>query len=204
MKSKYFLMSFLAVSMLAFGATAHAATYSLGVTQGSTYRLTLLEANTNYWSPNTPNGMSVTLQVTSITERVAEWVVTLKEDWTNTEIEARVYRQKDTRALTDGLWLISIPGHTYLSELSGSLGSQYKVDGTTVTKTETINGVTRITEQGYDANSGWISLYRVTENGVKVFEMLGSAGIPGYEVPILLGITGLFTMGLIILQKRRM
>jgi hypothetical protein len=56
----------------------------------------------------------------------------------------------------------------------------------------------------YDPNTGYLVEYKIIdEDGAIVYKYGQSEFIPGYELPIILGIIGIFTIGLIYLMKKR-
>ncbi len=56
----------------------------------------------------------------------------------------------------------------------------------------------------YDTENGFLVGYKIfDEDGVLVYEYGLSDVIPGYEIPLILGITGIFTIGLIYIMKKR-
>lgn len=56
----------------------------------------------------------------------------------------------------------------------------------------------------YDTGTGFLTGYKIfDEDGVLVYEYGLSDVIPGYEIPLILGITGIFTIGLIYIMKKR-
>ena len=56
----------------------------------------------------------------------------------------------------------------------------------------------------YDTGNGFLTGYKIfDEDGVLVYEYGLSDVIPGYEIPLILGITGIFTIGLIYIMKKR-
>ena len=56
----------------------------------------------------------------------------------------------------------------------------------------------------YDTENGFLVGYKIfDEDGELVYEYGLSDVIPGYEIPLILGITGIFTIGLIYIMKKR-
>ena len=56
----------------------------------------------------------------------------------------------------------------------------------------------------YDTENGFLVGYKIfDEDGALVYEYGLSEVIPGYEIPLILGITGIFTIGLIYIMKKR-
>jgi len=56
----------------------------------------------------------------------------------------------------------------------------------------------------YDTENGFLTRYQIIdEDGVVIYEYGLSEIIPGYELPLILGIIGIFTIGLIYIMKKR-
>lgn len=56
----------------------------------------------------------------------------------------------------------------------------------------------------YDIENGFLVGYKIIdEDGALIYEYGLSQIIPGYEIPLILGITGIFTIGLIYIMKKR-
>ncbi len=56
----------------------------------------------------------------------------------------------------------------------------------------------------YDTNTGFLIEYKIIdEDGTIIYKYRQSVFIPGYELPLLLGITGIFVIGLIFIMKKR-
>jgi len=56
----------------------------------------------------------------------------------------------------------------------------------------------------YDTENGFLVGYKIfDEDGALIYEYGLSQLIPGYEIPLILGITGIFTIGLIYIMKKR-
>ena len=56
----------------------------------------------------------------------------------------------------------------------------------------------------YDTGNGFLTGYKIIdEDGAVIYEYGLSQIIPGYEIPLLLGITSIFTIGLIYIMKKR-
>ena len=56
----------------------------------------------------------------------------------------------------------------------------------------------------YDTQTGFLTGYKIIdEGGTVIYEYGSSQFIPGYEIPIILGIIGIFTIGLIYIMKKR-
>ncbi len=56
----------------------------------------------------------------------------------------------------------------------------------------------------YDTGNGFLTGYKIfDEDGVLVYEYGLVETIPGYEIPLILGLSGIFTIGLIYIMKKR-
>ncbi|MFX1257244.1 MAG: hypothetical protein ACFFAN_05270, partial [Promethearchaeota archaeon] len=61
-----------------------------------------------------------------------------------------------------------------------------------------------IEEWTWDENTGWLSLYQLMNDDEEViYEVAAAGAIPGYELPILLGVTAAFTIGLIYVIRKK-
>ncbi|MFX1394031.1 MAG: hypothetical protein ACFFAH_10695 [Promethearchaeota archaeon] len=57
----------------------------------------------------------------------------------------------------------------------------------------------------YDTNNGFLTEYKIkNEDGVIIYEYGLSQFIPGYEIPLLLGIIGISVIGLIYIMKKKL
>lgn len=57
----------------------------------------------------------------------------------------------------------------------------------------------------YDTNNGFLTEYKIkNEDGEVIYEYGLSLLIPGYEIPLLLGITGISVIGLIYIMKKKL
>lgn len=57
----------------------------------------------------------------------------------------------------------------------------------------------------YDTENGFLTRYQIIdEDGDVIYEYGTSETIPGYEIPLILGITGIFTIGLIYIIKKKL
>lgn len=57
----------------------------------------------------------------------------------------------------------------------------------------------------YDTNNGFLTEYKIkNEDGEIIYEYGLSQFIPGYEIPLLLGITGISVIGLIYIMKKKL
>lgn len=208
MKSRYFLISLLGLSILTLSSIAYATTYSVGVEVGDKQTYLVKTLGEGYTSYNTV-GNTFTLEVISIgdssTQPSTHWGIYLKA--TGASETTLEYQLKKTP--TFGIaYICPVDVATYLSEANALVGGQAEVSGRSAKWTD--NGVYK--ELTWDED-GWMTSLKYTVAGEVVSELVetdtpagGGAtgtGIPGYDLPILLGISALFSVCLILLKKKR-
>ncbi len=208
MKTKYFLVGFLAISILAFGTMVNADTYMLGVEKGDQCTYTVIEADAGYGY-----GSSAVLTVDSISVTASGWDVIISVAGSSNNLPLSIGNQPKTGEMP--IYLCPIDVANYLKELATAYNEYVTlvtVSGTTWTYDTTASsafysGVDMVYTITFDATTGWATKIKLVQDGTTTLEMTGvpggAGGIPGYELPLLLGITGIFAIGLIYITKKR-
>jgi len=198
-------------------------TYSLGVSVGDKYTYTLSELNDpdylDDFSDFTAVGDKVINEITEITDETNYWSIEIESTVVKTE-KVETETTPVFKEPSDGTFIFLIcpvPVSTYIEELAAAMNAYYEpyaeyieeylIEASGTTFSFTMEGEGMIIT--FDANTGWATKMQVIENDEVVYVITGSSGapadvIPGYELPLLLGITGLMAVGIIytVMKKR--
>jgi len=197
-------------------------TYNLRVNVGGKYTYTLSELNDPDYlddsSDFTGVGDKAVMEITKIEDNTGYWLIEIKSTILKTEKEEkytyRLYKEPNVFSMTSVV--CPVPVSTYLTELADAWNIYYEqftdsnegdivieASGTTFTFIKDGNGF----KTTFNANSGWATKMQYIENDEVKAVVTGAPGggiIPGYELPLLLGITGLMAVGIIytVMKKR--
>lgn len=222
MKVKYVLFGFIGLSLLSFLSIARADTYTLGVSAGSSQTYTVVKSGGDYTS-YAQEGGTFTIEVLE----VLETSVNDGQNYGDSHWELSLKISAEGKAdQTKAYWISKTPtfGIAFFCPISVSdyLATADSLYDTTDSVTLSGTGYTRdsgsqTTQYTYDATTGFMTLQKITQDGEVVLEVkagtsgsssttdgTSGGGIPGYELPILLSISAIFTIGIIMLKKKRM
>ena len=191
-------------SVFAFGMMmeARAVTYTNPVTEGASVTLSGKQVVATVSSDYTLKFTAKTVAGTG------PWTITWTVVVTVAGVEAAAVDNGQTMLLDpatavsfDLLMSMAVacptPVADYLTAIATAL-TGYTASGTTLTMGDTTNGIVST----YDAGSGLITSYKYYVSGVLVLD-LSSGGIPGYDLPILLGITAIGVIGMIYVMRKK-
>ncbi len=225
MKAKYALIGFLFLTMFAFATMAQAATYSLGVTKGqeTVWEIKVIDEDKledvgikdiSDYSDGDKVGMQSKSKVTDIEEKSDYWVITYDSwDWTDKNFETKaddedkttkIYKDpKDVGGSSAVISGAATPVADYLKAIDWD--KDFEVSGTTVKSVGyDLGGKSDLfVSATYDSNTGGLSDLKYLNEDDEICYEYGTTGIPGYELPVLLGIVGISTIGLIYLVMRK-
>lgn len=208
MKPKYFLLGFMAISILAFGSMVQAATtYKLGVGEGSSITYTVVKADSEMIASGT-EGSTVTMEISNVAESSSTWTVTFKVGSDSGSLA--VSKTPSVGAFV--IYVCPVPVADYLTALTAAWNDAYSAvfgeDLASVSGT-----MWKLDFQGegweitFDATTGWATSIKMLENDVVTYEISGvpAGSIPGYELPLLLAIGGITTFGIMytMMKKRQ-
>ena len=195
MKSKNFLLGFMLLSAVAFGlmVETRGVTYYNKVTDGTVVTLT-----------GTYNTVSYSIKYTAsgVTSNSITWGISITAagvEAPSGSVTQTLLADPSTETSWDVLTGdVSCPSDVadYLSKVATAIGAT--ASGTTITIGDSTNGEVAT----YDANTCLCTSLKYYVSGVLVYE-LSAPGIPGYELPVLLGIMAISTIGLIFIIRRK-
>ncbi len=226
MKAKYALFGFILFSMLAFTTMVQAASYSIGVSAGTetTYEVKTVDNSglkdcgiddLGDFTDGDKVGDKCKTVVTKVEEEDDYWKITYDSwDWTSKDFksdpddEDKSYKiKKDPDDVSGSYPQISGCAKDVAKYIKAiDWNDDYEIDGTTVTSDGIdlgLGGDKIKVSVTYDSNTGLVSSFRYLNEDDDVLYEYASSSIPGYEVPILLGVVGLTTIGLIYLVMKK-
>ena len=200
MHSKHFLFGIILLSILMFSimTAVNATTYTIGVKAGDSYTWEIKTLDPSY--PGVPSGVKVgdreTMAITAVDETSTGWVITYHfTSYTGSSSSETETVPKNPTSWGFGL-ICALPVNEYLT---GAVGSSH-VSGNKITISYGLYSL----EIVYDTSTGVMSSMKNTEaeRGV-VFEIALVPSIPGYELPIILGVSTVSTLCLIYLVMKK-
>lgn len=199
MKSKYFLLGFLAFSFLAFGTMvqmARAADYSLGVSAGDEFTWKVTKADDSLSGYGSNVGDTYSMKINGVTDSTTYWQVTFTgTDWDGSSTTSSINVMKSP-TFSFPIWFCPIPVATYLANSGwGSFASDNVVE-------ITIGALTA--KYTWSTSNGVLSKIQGYDSGELTYEITLQSSIPGYEMPLILGIAAIFTVGLVLLKRKHM
>ena len=224
-KTKYFLIGFLLIGMFAFTTTVRASDYEVGVAEDDEYRWQVSTVDKDAWKDamgeeydedsRGKESANYKIQITKIETKDDEATITYdmwnftedsfgdepddKDNTADLTLNKDNITQGDAYAIFYG-WIIPTPSVEYLEAAIDVMNNtKASLDETTVTYDATNYTV----EVSYGDN-GILSSQKYMNSDEEIFyEVKLSTSIPGYEIPVLLGITGIFSIGLIYTIMKR-
>ncbi len=220
MKPKSFLLGFIllsliAFSMLSFVLMARGATYSLGVSVGDEMKYKISK-NDNGEVVGAV-GDIITFSIVDIKETAPGkidngWLIKYHPGSVDVTLEMPILYQYPMEYPKNGIllficpksvgvYLIDMARNWYPIKTSAANADRYlwtlNAEGLTNYPTSNSWSIT------YDDKTGWAVSYQAYLNGALVTELnqAQTSSVPGYNLPILLGVTAIFTMGLAIIKK---
>ena len=211
------LLSIFAMSMMINGS---AAVYTLGVSKNDefVYQVTTVDEDgletvfgtgwASYLGEGSVKGVKWKYLITKIDEETTYWKVTMSFwDATVGEFEefpdSTVYLvtiYKDPASSSGIYYFCPTPVSNYLEAAYGA-SSSYEVEGNSYTYTNSYYNIDHVLT--FDSSSGAMSSMKYVYVGKTIWEIRLSSTIPGYELPILLGITAVSTIGLIYIVMKK-
>lgn len=225
MKVKHFFFGILLLSILVLsvGTAVTATTYTIGV-RGDLYTWEIKKLDPIYLDiadipSNTFVGDRADMQVMKVVETDTAWTIEcwfrnynrLVKDWPAPRLrwlhcgsacDITVPVPKDPHSWDYAL-ICGLPVNEYLTEAFGPTcveGNKLKISSTLIKDWFHMDV---LMEYVYDTSTGLMSSMKYTKGDTVLIEVALLSAIPGYELPILLGITAISTLGLIYLVMKR-
>lgn len=230
-KTRYFLIGFLLLSVFAFAAMVKAADYEVGVAENDELTWTVKTLDGEAYKDLTgeeydeSEGDKSKIQITKVETKDDKATITY-DSWDTTsesfseepddkDQEMTLHLSKDdiSNLTAYGFFYRQIiptaPSDYIAAVVEEADNEDFSAEGSTLTitgdsiKLLLTNDKESSLKVTYN-NKGVLSTWQLLDADNKVVAELGLAGgIPGYELPLLLGITGIFSIGLIYTIMKR-